>query len=176
MPTRLPVQYIGDSTVQLRPRPGDPYRDANGTPLTSLLLSQGDTLLLDEAEALGQTYLIATNADMHAYLLGTGYCPLPQHRAESWQALQDRRFAYAGDQRIPPGTYYYQFHTGRSDFVPLVPHARAIGTAPLVVVANGVADPASAPRAADAGRALVVVPDTLEAEPPVATDPPVTDF
>lgn len=165
---RIAARYIGHSPVILPPRPGDPYLDANGQPLQpstlpngsqGLILSAGDSLQVEEHELLGQTWLVDPTGARQPVLLGTGFAPLPQHAGKHWTALRDERFAHPGNEQAPNGTYYYEFHMGRSDFAPFTPHPRTF-TDPLIV-------PAEPP--APATRTYTLPAKTIQASPEPTT-------
>lgn len=140
---RIAARYIGTSPVALAPRPGDPYLDANGTPLESrpspingnkaLYIANGESLMAEEQEVLGQTWLCDAHNNNQPIFLGNGYYPLPQHAGMQWWDLSSERFQYDGTTpsvNAPTGMYYYEFHEGRRDFTPFTPNAHTFALYP----------------------------------------------
>jgi hypothetical protein len=135
---RIAARYIGTSPVFLMPRPGDPYLDANGAPLQpretpfsgnkGLFIAAGESLMLEEAEVLGQTLLYDAHGNNNPVTLGVGCCLLPQHQGQDWHTLSGVPFTYDGTAPgvlMPAGMVAYEFHEGRPDFAPFTPDPRA---------------------------------------------------
>lgn len=101
---KLPARYIGSYPVLLKEGQGRMY-DGYGKPLTTNLLNHGDTLMIADTELLGQTYKRRSKGSDQVDYLGAGRIVLPEH-----EGLPD-------DELV--GVHGYQFHEGRSDFVPL---------------------------------------------------------
>ena len=134
---RIAARYIGKSAVKMDSRPGDPYLDANQAPLKprelygqpTLYLEYGDSVMMDESEVLGTTYLVNVHTDQ-SIIYGVGFAPIPEHKDKSWKELIGERFEYERPKQgevpaIPLGTYFYQFHIGRQDFEPWTKDTRS---------------------------------------------------
>jgi hypothetical protein len=97
---KIPARYIGQHEVVLS-KQGGPYFDGSGARLTDFVLRPGSTLLMNEEEVLGSTFLLDPRHLAPAENLGPGRVVKPEHKG-----LSDAELAELG----------YQFHTGRSDF------------------------------------------------------------
>lgn len=86
--------------------------DGYGKPLTTNLLNPGDTLMIPDTELLGQTYKRRSKGDDRVDYLGAGRIVLPEH-------------IHLSDEELI-GVHGYQFHEGRSDFIPLSLDAPAL--------------------------------------------------
>jgi len=95
---KIPAQYIGTDEVYLEDLTN--LRDGSGNPLTKSTLSTGDTLMMEDFDVLGETYIY--DADNNPTYLGTGRVILPQDAG-----LTDQQLAQRG----------YRFSSGRSDFI-----------------------------------------------------------
>lgn len=131
---QIPARYIGGHSVLLSAFQG-PFRHADGTPLESLLITRGDTLMLGAREVLGASYKFDPTGQSDPLDLGVGRVVLPDD-AE----LSAAELTAAG----------YEFHEGRSDFEPLRVPEGVVPIRPPVIadaadapVANGVPDAAS---------------------------------
>ncbi len=100
-PQKIAARYIGNHAVLLQAGMG-PYYDADGKRLTSLVLSYGDTLMMPAEEVLGKTYLRQGETLLS---LGIGKVVLPENAHKSPEELAASN---------------YEFHSGRSDFEPVV--------------------------------------------------------
>jgi hypothetical protein len=99
---KIPVRYIGHE-VQLF-KLGGLYFDGQGKPLEEYMLRHGDTLMMNAAEVLGQTFLTDPRNQSEPVWLGIGKVVLPEHQKLSNEDLID---------------IGYQFHGGRPDFEPI---------------------------------------------------------
>lgn len=113
----IPARYIGDGTA-LQPR-SKPYLDADGKRLKSLQLQTGDTIMMDEAEVIGQTYLFDSAGKQDPLYLGAGHKILPEHKDLTREEIAK----------------IYEFHIGREDFEPLNKPEEESSTT-IVVVEN----------------------------------------
>ncbi len=100
---KIPARYIGAYAVTLKDGTG--ALDGEGKPLTTGLIEYGTTLMMNEEEVLGQTFL-ADRATGVLRSLGAGRVILPEHEDASDDEL---------------AVYGYQFHGGRTDFEPVTP-------------------------------------------------------
>jgi hypothetical protein len=113
---KIPARYVGGCDITLS-KFGGPYFDGDGQRLTNLTLHPGDTLMMDEEEVLGVSWLHDPRHENESQKVGVGKQVLEQHNG-----LQDHELRDLG----------YQFHTGRSDFEPIVvPAEKRSKTAPL---------------------------------------------
>ncbi|HZU01520.1 MAG TPA: hypothetical protein VFA10_17765 [Ktedonobacteraceae bacterium] len=104
---KIPARYIGEHTLKLGSY-GGPYYDGEGNLRDSLLLHTGDTLMMEEHEIRGDTYLFDPRGEAPTQFLGTGRVVKPEHAG-----LRDAELAQVG----------YQFCAGRPDFQEIVPGA-----------------------------------------------------
>lgn len=104
-PQKIPARYTGAAGMRLSKTLG-PYFDANGQRITNHFLEPGDTLMLPDTEVLGQSYLFDPQGKREPLWLGVGRVALPEDKDKDERAL-----AILG----------YEFHTGRTDFEPLLP-------------------------------------------------------
>lgn len=101
---KVPARYIGQHEVQLA-KFGAPYFDADGKPLKSLILRHGDTLMVNEGEVRGESWLHDPQRLRESLHLGSGKKVLPEHAGlspEEWEALG------------------YEHHSGRTDFEEII--------------------------------------------------------
>lgn len=98
---RIPAQYIGTTMLLLMPGQGTGF-NADGTRRTTRTISQGDILLMPEREILGFTLLYRGEQPLD---MGTGKVVKAEHAGLSEQELTQLG---------------YQFHQGRTDFVPYI--------------------------------------------------------
>jgi len=96
--TKIAAQYIGTDTVILVD--AIDLKDGNGNPITKSTLDTGDTLMMDDFDILGETFLYDGMGGVQN--LGVGRVILPQDAG-----LTDAQLAARG----------YQFSSGRSDFI-----------------------------------------------------------
>lgn len=97
---KIAARYIGQHEVVLS-KLGGPYVDASGARLSERVLRPGDTLMVNEPEVLGETWLHDPRHIKPSENLGSGRVVKPEH-----QGLSDDELSVLG----------YQFHAGRSDF------------------------------------------------------------
>src|SRR5579859_5550269 len=97
----IPARYIGHHAARLAQRLAF---NIDGSRRTSSLLESGDTLLMPEREVLGFTLLHDPHMVYDPLDLGVGKRVLPEHKD-----LNAEELAALG----------YEFHQGRTDFVPL---------------------------------------------------------
>ncbi len=103
-PGKVPARYIGAIPFEL-PVWGGPYLNVDGSRRKKLTLYQGDELLWEAHNVLGQTHL-RQKATGKRYFLGYGRKVLPEHAT-----LSDEELAVLG----------YEFDEGRPDFEPITP-------------------------------------------------------
>ena len=109
-PPKIPARYIGGHQLVLAGYQG-PHYDGNGNRLTSLVISPGDTLMMQPHEIRGMSYKFDPRGIDDPLLLGYGsHIVLPEH-----QGLPDEMLEALG----------YQFHLGRSDFEEVVPETQS---------------------------------------------------
>lgn len=102
---KIPVRYIGAYPVTLKDPAG--VLDGNGRPITTGLLEYGDTLMMEDTEVLGETLFEYMRGKGVLQSLGAGRVILPEH-------------ASAADNPAQLEQLGYHFHTGRTDFEPIV--------------------------------------------------------
>ena len=111
-PPKIPARYIGGHQLVLAGYQG-PHYDGNGNRLTSLVISPGDTLMMEQHEIRGMSYKFDPRGIDDPLLLGYGsHIVLPEH-----QGLPDEMLEALG----------YSFHTGRIDFEEIVPETQPEG-------------------------------------------------
>jgi hypothetical protein len=96
----VPARYIGTNRIHRNKLQG-PGLDGTGRRRTSLLVEQGDILMMPAREILGQSYLFDPRGVNAPLDLGVGRRVLPEHAQ-----LSERDLALSG----------YEFHSGRPDF------------------------------------------------------------
>ncbi len=94
----IAARYIGTEDVTLPDNVN--YLDGNGNPFTKSILQNGDTLMMNDFDILGQTLLKDSTGNVQ--VLGLGRVILPAD-----QGLSDDALAAKG----------YLFSNGRTDFV-----------------------------------------------------------
>lgn len=105
MDEKVPALYIGEHQVRLSTF-GRPYFDGDRKPLSNLLLSNGDTLMVYPEEVYGKTLFRAPGSQLEPEFLGLGRIVKPEHNDLSERDLVDTG---------------YIFHMPRNDFEPLIP-------------------------------------------------------
>ena len=111
-PPKIPARYIGGHQLVLAGYQG-PHYDGNGNRLTSLVISPGDTLMMQPHEIRGMSYKFDPRGIDDPLLLGYGsHIVLPEH-----QGLPDEMLETLG----------YSFHLGRPDFEEVVPETPSEG-------------------------------------------------
>ena len=104
-PPKIPARYIGGHQLVLAGYQG-PHYDGNGNRLTSLVISPGDTLMMEQHEIRGMSYKFDPRGIDDPLLLGYGsHIVLPEH-----EGLPDEMLEALG----------YSFHTGRADWEEII--------------------------------------------------------
>ena len=110
--SKIPARYIGGHQLLLAGFQG-PHYDGDGNRLSSLVVSPGDTLMMEEHEIRGQTYKFDPRGNDDPLFLGYGsHIVLPEHEDLSDEVLQ---------------AIGYQFHQGRPDFEEYTPQTQPAG-------------------------------------------------
>lgn len=99
---KVAARYVGAQTLVLS-KYGAPYFDGDGARRTSLLLNYGDTLMVEEEEVLGCTWLHDPRHEQDSDRLGLGRVVKPEHAH-----LNDEERAAIGYQvHEPSGLWEY---------------------------------------------------------------------
>lgn len=112
---KIPARYVGGHDIVLS-KFGGPYYDGDGKRLIDLVMHPGDTLMMEDEEVLGVSWLHDPRHEQDSQKVGVGKQVLEQHNG-----LKDHELREVG----------YQFHTGRSDFEPVIAAEKRGKTAPL---------------------------------------------
>lgn len=118
-PSKLvPARYIGHHAARLT---GRLYFNVDGSRRQSALLESGDTLLMPEREILGFTLLHDPHQVNDPLDLGVGKRVLPEHAG-----MNPEQLAALG----------YEWHLGRTDFIPLEVEGSIEPSAPADEIAH----------------------------------------
>lgn len=100
---KVAARYVGAQTLLLS-KYGGPYFDGDGHRRASLLLSPGDTLMVEEEEITGCTWLHDPRHEQDSVKLGLGRVVKPEHAALS----DDERAAIGYQLHEPSGLWEYE--------------------------------------------------------------------
>lgn len=75
---KVAARFVGAHALVLS-KYGGPFKDGNGKRLASLLLNPGDTLMVEEEEVTGCTWLHDPRHEAESVKLGLGVVILPDH-------------------------------------------------------------------------------------------------
>src|SRR5689334_2068514 len=81
---KIAARYIGPQSVLLNKATG-PYKDGEGKPLQSLLLHPGDSLMVEEEEITGCTWLHDPRKENNSEKIGLGRVVKTEHAHLSLQ-------------------------------------------------------------------------------------------
>ena len=112
---KVPARYIGDSPRILKEADGR-HLDGDGKPLSSYLITAGQTLMVPDTEVFGFTYKHDPRGVEASRFMGLGRVIAPEHTDLDPVQLRQQG---------------YEFHEGRTDFEPLVELPRAEGSVEL---------------------------------------------
>ena len=104
---KIPARYVGE-LERVLPKFGGPYTDGEGRRLTSLLLNQGDTLMVEAEEVYGATWLHDPRHELDSQRLGVGRVV-----RESDNGLSDEELMAKG----------YEFHQPSGWWEPYTPES-----------------------------------------------------